>query len=847
MLIHSRQFLEPIDLSLEDQGRIFDQNFYTSIEIANSEVRGFLQSLAFPEMNYWPKVADKAHPGTCGWILNHTCYQKWINSRHGLLWINGKPGSGKSTLMAYLSKVTQGILASDQVLSLNFFFHRHGAELQKNVEGMLLSLLSQVYMNISATRNTVSHAFRDKQIFGEVGKARDWQIKKLKDLLSDTILHVVRKIIIFVDALDEAGEQGAREVAEFFYQLNEQLSHLSQPIKICISCRYYPIVATVPNLEICVEKHNDKDISTYVRDKLSSNIQDGKNLRNLEKFITDKALGVFQWACLVTPTVIKLYNGEESLEDIYAMLAKIPSELKEVYQHIIENVVNHRHRSKTLHLMQWICLAERPLSLTELRFALAAEMCDSSSQLRCEDVNGFVESDNRMEKQVTSLSGGLAEVRHQESGATVQFVHQSVNDYLLSGGLTFLISSTKDISTQGSAQSDSSSTDSTIGKSQHRLTKACINYLKLEEVVKNQNVAATNLLQQQLPLISYATEFWFVHAKKAENHGVLQAYIAQEFSSSKQAFKKWLAVYCNIRQTSCLYHPAHNFQKDSTMLHIASHSNLRSVVEALLQNNVFVDEEDAAGNRSLHFVAREGFDKLLNLLLEAGADKEAKNKKENTPLELAAANGHETIVARLLQRGANINERTGWSGNALQGAVSKGSKRLVHMLLNNGAEVNVQGGQYGNALQVASYRGNEAIVRLLLDKGAEVNAQGGQYGNALQAASSEGHKTIVRLLLDKGADVNAQGGQYVNTLQAASSEGREAIVQLLLDKGAETKAQGGLYSNALKAASSGGHEAIVRKSEKRLKRQLTLTDLLAEKNVLKRQKVIHVPRVCTKS
>ena len=135
--------------------------------------------------------------------------------------------------------------------------------------------------------------------------------------------------------------------------------------------------------------------------------------------------------------------------------------------------------------MQWICLAERPLSLTELRFALVAELCNSSSPpLRCEDVNDFIELDNRMKKQVTSLSGGLAEVKHQKFGTIVQFIHQSVNDYLLSKGLKFLISATEDIGTQASTQPDSSSTGSVIGKSQHRLTKTCINYLKLEEVVQ---------------------------------------------------------------------------------------------------------------------------------------------------------------------------------------------------------------------------------------------------------------------------------------------------------------------------------------------------------------------------
>ena len=64
-------------------------------------------------------------------------------------------------------------------------------------------------------------------------------------------------------------------------------------------------MATIPSFEICVEKHNNKNILTYVREKLSLNIYDEEILAELEKDITDKVLGVFQWACLIISTVIK--------------------------------------------------------------------------------------------------------------------------------------------------------------------------------------------------------------------------------------------------------------------------------------------------------------------------------------------------------------------------------------------------------------------------------------------------------------------------------------------------------------------------------------------------------------
>lgn len=46
-----------------------------------------------------------------------------------------------------------------------------------------------------------------------------------------------------------------------------------------------------------------------------------------------------------------------------------------------------------------------------------------------------------MEKRVKSLSGGLAEVKEQQSQRRVQFIHQAVNDHLIQGGLQNLSSS----------------------------------------------------------------------------------------------------------------------------------------------------------------------------------------------------------------------------------------------------------------------------------------------------------------------------------------------------------------------------------------------------------------------
>ena len=761
--------------------------------------------------------------------------------------------------MAYLYKDLQGILASQFCSSVTFFLHRRGTDLQKTFKGLLRSLLYQIYRLYPLTRPKVLTAFEEKKIFGEVGKAWDWQVSELQNLLSSAISSITWQMVIFVDALDEAGED-ARNIADYFHRLNDLAKQRSLPIRICMSCRHYPIVAARESLEIWVEKYNDNDIAAYVRNRLRSGIEDKESLENLEEDIINKAMGIFQWVCLVVPRVITWYIKGKSLKDIHTLLAKVPSDLKGVYQYIIEKTISHRSWAKSLHLMQWIYFAERPLSLTELRYALVAEKC-SSAWPRCEDVPDFVESDARMEKQITSLSGGLAEVKHNVSDvdtydsdasefatsesdtsesdipesdtsdptmchSTVQFIHQSVNDYLLHGGLKLLNALSEHIDSRDTEQRSGVPTGQLVGRSHSRLVKACLSYLNwevaaqldlIEEIEKKYEETRTKYggmmwpkrrriqILQNLPVLLYVTRFCFRHMKKAESHGVFQDYVIQELRSSGKAFRGWLAVYRGLNDQ----HTIPILEIGSKLIHVASQFDVRTIVQALLRNGTFMDERDDQRNTALIHAARGGFTKLFDILVDAGANIETKNKSQRTPLAEAAENGQKQIVATLLSLKVQVNESTGYTGNALQSAVHSGPRDLAQMLISSGAEVNAQGGKFGNALQRACFNKDKDVVQLLLEEGADVNAQGGFHGNALQAACYGGNLAAIELLLENGAEINAQGGYCNNALQAAFYCGNRAVLKLLLKKGAEVNRQGGTCGNALQLACQDRPQDIV--------------------------------------
>lgn len=756
-------------------------------------------------MDWRRSDADKAHPNTCSWILQHESYTNWLSKQRGLLWIKGKPGAGKSTLLAYIYRIFQEKTSDQADLSLEFFFHGRGAALQKTSVGMFRSLLHQLYTRDSSIRDPIRKAFHDKDVFGEVGTGWEWQLRELQDLFFNAVLAAAksRKVIIFIDALDEAGPD-AKSLVDYFHEMNDQLNETNSTAAICISCRHYPVTAVIPGLDVLVEENNHDDISLFVQARLRANVRveqnelDSKAWMRIEKQIVEDASGVFQWARLVVTMVLEQYEEGESWDEIQLMLEKVPRELGDVYEHILNNIIKPERRKKTLHLMQWVFLAERPLTLEELRHAMAFDDVHISSSVHSyQDTQRYIEMYRGMQKLVNSLSGGLAEVKNHNHEHIVQFIHQSVNDFLLSTGLEFLVSKTTDVPPGQSAKElIQLPTNVIVGQGQDRLSRSCVNYLRLAEMNWKKIVPDIGPKQFSLPFLDYAAKFWIVHAKKAEQNGVSQEFLVEHFASTGQLLEKWMKI-CPI-----IYKHTSEIPLDgTTFLHIASGSNLRSAVRLLLQGDVFIEAEDGLGDRALHYAARGGYKEVVEMLLKANAAPEAKNKIGITPIERAAANGHHDIVKLLLKYGSNIR-------NALQGAAHAGSTRLVKFLLSSGADINASGGEYGNALQAAAANGHENVVQLLIDEGAEINMQGGEYGSALQAAADNGYEGIFQLLLDNGADVHLQGGSHGNALQAAIFGGNRVIIEAILEKGADVNAQGGFFGTPLQAAAQEGDMAV---------------------------------------
>jgi energy-coupling factor transporter ATP-binding protein EcfA2 len=482
-------------------------------------------------MNDHREMSYPAYAHTCDWIFQHPVYKSWINSQKGLLWIKGTTGSGKSTLLAFM----RGNCQDDLVL--DFFFYGRGSPLQHSSAGMFRSLLHQLFIQEKSVRSLV------KATYKEAGW--NFRTRELNDLFRQAIINTAksRAVTIIVDGLDESGDSEAREIISFFNMLDDHLAFSKDAIKICISSRHYPHLSLTTALEIHMGRESTHGISTYVSGSLRALViheEHGWSFEEydiLENEILRKCEGSFLWAHLVVTTVTGLFLKGSTWSRILQIVRQTPPSLLSIYQYTFGQIIGSGHHLEALHLMQWISLAERPLSVTELRYALTS---DNTARYR----NGIrhVKNDVCMERLATTLCGGLIVAQHHKDSndndsKSVQFIHQSVRDFLIQDGLRQLATDY--------------SNEQIIGKSQDRLCRSCIKYLKREEMLRKESMQERDRIWLLLPFIDYASRYWSKHAERAESLGLPQQDLVQQLGYSPDVPFKVLAL--SHRKIDC-YH-----------------------------------------------------------------------------------------------------------------------------------------------------------------------------------------------------------------------------------------------------------------------------------------------------
>ncbi|KAL7936451.1 ankyrin repeat-containing domain protein [Trichoderma chlorosporum] len=863
--------LPPIDFNVPQRGVDLSSGQFSLKETTPDpdraeQISELLKSLRFDQMDARQMTIKAAYAETCRWLLCKPEYLDWldtakIDEHRGFLWIKGKPGTGKSTLMKFALDSAKKTMR-DKVI-IHFFFNARGEDLEKSTTGMYQSLLLQLLERLP----TLQDVLELPKVTTRLGKDSLWSTESLTNLLDQAIQNLNKsRVICFIDALDECEEDQIRKMIQFFQGVSDTATTGS--FRVCFSSRHYPHISISRGLTLILEgqEGHAQDMISYINSEMK--IGSSALANQIRTELQQKASGVFMWVVLVVNILKKDYD-KGRIHVLRKRLEEISADLHELFRDILTRDRQDAH--ELLLCIQWVLFSKLPLRPEQLYFALLSDCQDepnSNSDLHEGDTNEIpYQWDPKevtvldIERFILNASKGLTEITKSKV-PTVQFIHESVKDYLLKDkGL-------RDIWPDSQAN--------IYGESHERLKQCCLKYIAIGKVdyLKMCDISAKaaskkaesqrqltkaafdeaesqrRLAKSSFPLLEYAVRNVLHHANEAEANGVNQAGFLQRFQ-----LNYWIQLdnlleeydYCRHTQKASLLYILAEFnmghlirrhpetlsflkieeERYGTPIFAALATNSSESVWAFLYAYLKIgpsfreiidvycsyDTEWNGLDQSFTFSRNSFFEDIIKrgatlaaaLSLTMGDVSMAFSTDPQSFLQIASDNGRESVLKLLISKSA-----TGIDHQKLfLGAVSHGHENVAHFLLDNGAKADGADQSGQSPLSMAAEKGLYSLVKRLLDDGAEIDVLH-KGRTPLSYAVEHYNVATVKLLVERGAEVDARDETNMTPLSCAAGRGKVAAIECLLKAGADIEAKEKSGRTPLLIAAKYGEEAAVK-------------------------------------
>jgi len=422
--------------------------------------QGCLASLSTSETKTRIVEVREAHEMTFHWLYDPSVvsFSDWLcngsDPTGPLFWIQGKPGSGKSTLMKFAMKDsrTLELLGEDSQppwTFVAFFFHDRGSTIQKSLVGMLQEILDSILKQLPKLRPYAVTQYK-QLVKTQRTRSPTWNLEALQAAINSIMEQRETRIntLMFLDALDEH-EGDNDQLVQILKDWGAKADGYYINLKICLASRSWNVFehnfGHGPN--VAIHSHTREDIRVYTHLRLQSLLHGSPALLSSESSdalieqITTKARGVFIWVRLVMDQLTKDILDGTPHQILTRKIAELPEELKDLYDHTLSRI-EPTYATETHIMLQLVLSSFEPLPLESL--VKATEYClnvcvhgQDRSSTSTDIEHGLLVPKLRW---LTSRGGGLLEasltfpvkVDADASDHYVQFLHQTAKEYMQS-------------------------------------------------------------------------------------------------------------------------------------------------------------------------------------------------------------------------------------------------------------------------------------------------------------------------------------------------------------------------------------------------------------------------------
>ena len=479
-------------------------------------------------------------------------------------------------------------------------------------------------------------------------------------------------------------------------------------------------------------------------------------IEEIPKAIVSKAQGMY----LLAKLHMESLKVQSSPAKVKKALKTLSAEVGKIYEGILERVEDQKKSDVTLarQALAWVVLAHRPLSVSELRQALAVAPSD-------DEFDPDAQTDL---STIFTVTVGL--ITADADRGAVRLVHRTAQEYFDENWKNLFPTAATDIAV------------------------AIMTYLNFEPLStpcegSEEDVEVESRLGK-FPFFAYASTYWGEHIQAVLDVPQTQSEVMKFLRDpSKLASTTQAAWYIGSKgQSSATW----DVRKGVNVLHVCAWYGLDFALTALLDEtpDLKIDSRDQKlGQTPLIYACRRGHPTTVSKLLESGADVNVASTRGSTALFESISNEHLEVMNILLTTeplsgSLDINavnpEKS--ARTALMLATLKGYEDAIDNLLRRpGISVNSKDSQGYTALALAAYKGRTLIAKKILDsKEVELNLTNENGATALMIAAEYGHNEIVDDLLKKQADSKIKDHDGNTAIFIAIANGHSSVVKVML-------------------------------------------------------------------